>query len=201
MSKSVTVAAGAPVVETGPTDFDGFLAKLGARDRLNVDRHIAACEAEATPDHQRLWRRLATALYRLAPHAVQTVGQQAVQFYIPDGKYRMQVFAMEDQRDGKVLIYTIDVLKQATKDGILLPVRRTTPATNGFIIKAHPDQTILIESLDAVNTPNPSAWYKHMLGWNRKALRISLLTTSTSAQAHAAEQICAVAAKQWAARV
>jgi hypothetical protein len=197
MTKSPTAIAGAPVALAGSDDFDGFLGKLGARDRLNVDRHIAACETEATPDHHRLWRRLATSLYRLAPHSIQTIGQQAVQFYIPDGKYRMQVFGMEDQRDGKVMIYTVDVMKQTLKDGVLLQPRRTMPPSNGFIIKAHPEQTILIEALDAANTPNPSAWYKHMLGWNRKALRITLLTNASSAQIRAAEQVCAIAAKQW----
>ncbi len=197
MTKSLTATAGASAMPAGSDDFDGFLSKLGARDRLNVDRHIAACEAEPTADHHRLWRRLASSLYGLAPHSIQTVGQQAVQFYIPDGKYRMQVFAMEDQRDGKVLIYTIDVLRQAIKDGVLMPARKGALPGSGLPIKAHPEQTLLVEALDAANTPNPSAWYKHMLGWNRKALRITLRNNASAAQIHAAEQICAIAARQW----
>ena len=35
-------------------------------------------------------------------------------------------------------------------------------------------QRLLIEPLDADNTPNPHPWYKNMLGWGRKALRITL---------------------------
>ena len=35
----------------GPlAEFDAFLAKLGARDRANIDRHLAACQAEPTQD-------------------------------------------------------------------------------------------------------------------------------------------------------
>jgi len=182
-------------------DFDSFLAKLGARDRLNIDRHIVACETEPTPDHHRLWRRLALSLFRLAPFAIQTIGQQAVQFFIPDGKYRMQVFAMEDQRDGKILIYTIDILKQAIKEGILTQTRRGAEnLTHAYPIKVSLDQTLTVESLDAVNTPNPSLWYKHMLGWNRKALRLSLPTNATAPMILAAEEVCALAARQWAQR-
>ena len=41
----------------------------------------------------------------LAPHFAKTDGQQRVRFFVPDGQYRMQVFAMEDLRDGVITIY------------------------------------------------------------------------------------------------
>src|SRR3954466_15332189 len=104
-----------------PAEMDEFLAKLAARDRQNVDRHLIAADAEAEPDHANLWRRIARALFTLSPHAVTTIGQQALMFFVADGKYRMQVFAIEDPRDGRILVYTGDVLKEAAKAGILSP--------------------------------------------------------------------------------
>jgi len=40
-----------------------------------------------------------------------------------------------------------------------------------------------------------------MLGWNRKAIRISLLTTATPAQLEAAEQLCTISARKWLAKI
>src|SRR5947207_7498974 len=97
--------------------YDAFLAALGARDRVNVERHVAAAEADR--DHARLWRRIALALATLAPLPAQTTGQHAISFFIPDGKYKMQVFALEDQRDGKLLIYAPDMIDEALKAGLL----------------------------------------------------------------------------------
>src|SRR5688572_27724849 len=98
-----------------PVSLDEFLAKLSARDRTNVDRHIAAIEAAPEPKHLALWKRVAKTLATLAPHAVSTTGQQAISFFIADGKYRMQVFALEDNRDGKLLVYAVDALDDAVK--------------------------------------------------------------------------------------
>ena len=110
-----------------PAELDEFLAKLAARDRQNVDRHLLAADAEPEPDHAKLWRRMARSIFTLSPHAVTTIGQQALLFFIADGKYRMQVFAVEDPRDGRLLIYTGDVIKEAVKAGVLAPPPRATP--------------------------------------------------------------------------
>jgi len=179
-----------------PMEFDAFLSKLSPKDRLNVERHIAACEAQVHPDHAKLWQRMASWLATLAAHAVQTTGQQAVSFFIADGKYRMQVFALEDARDGKVCIYTPDVIDQAIAAKIVgKPAKGDESAAH--VIKSDEKQHILIEQLTAANTPNPSEFYKHMLGWNRKAMRITLLTTSTDVQIATAEKLCALAAERW----
>ena len=74
-------------------DFEAFLLRLGDRDRLNVERHVAFCETESTPAHAQTWKRLACVLARLAPHAALTTGQRAVRFFVADGKYRLQLFA------------------------------------------------------------------------------------------------------------
>src|SRR5687768_4448999 len=110
--------AATPVAYT-PMEYDAFLAKLGTKDRLNVERHVAACDAEGDPAHSSNYRRLVCALAGMAPHAAKTHGQQAVQIYVPDGKYRMQVFALQDQRDGVIVVYCDDVLDVVLKSGML----------------------------------------------------------------------------------
>ena len=107
----------------------------------------------------------------------------------------MQVFALEDQRDGKIQIYCPDALEAAQAAGLLSPP--DDEESNAFTVHHHANTTLLVELLDASNTPNPAAYYKHMLGWNRKALRITLLTTATDAQVSAAEEVCALAASKW----
>lgn len=181
-----------------PIDYDTLLTKVGQRDRTNIDRHVAACEAE--PQHAKLWRRLVCALNTLAPLAINTIGQQAVQFFVADGKYRMQVFALEDQRDGKLLIYLPDTLDTAIKAGVLVaPKKRVDDEPAQFDIPAKKGETLAVEQLNATNTPNPPAHVKHMIGWNRKALRVTLITTATPAQVGALESLCALAAQGWVA--
>ena len=160
-------------------DMDAFLTGLAGKDRSNIEKHLAACDAEPDPGHGKLWRRLAAGLRKLAPMPVQTVGQHAVQFFIADGKYRMQVFALEDARDGRVMVYLPDILADAEKAGAPLGVLKP-------------------EVLDAANTPNPSPHVKHMLGWNRKAVRVTLLTHASSQQVSALEKLCALASERWA---
>ncbi len=58
--------------------FEAFLASVGNKDRLNIQRHLAILDAESGPGHAKLWRRLAVTLRKLAPMPVQTVGQQIV---------------------------------------------------------------------------------------------------------------------------
>src|ERR1700712_1080440 len=86
------------------TDLSSFLAKVRLKDRTNIERHLTACDAEGDPRHGVLWRRIACALGTLAPLAIQTIGEHAMQFFVADGKYRMQVFALEDARDGSIHI-------------------------------------------------------------------------------------------------
>jgi hypothetical protein len=160
-------------------DMETFLTGLAGKDRSNIEKHLAACDAEPDPNHGKLWRRLAVALRRLAPLPVQTVGQHAVQFFIADGKYRMQVFALEDARDGRLIVYLPDILAAAEKAGAPLGVLKP-------------------ESLDAANTPNPSPHIKHMLGWNRKAVRLTLPTRASQQQVAAAETLFSIAAGRWA---
>src|SRR5688500_12035509 len=112
-------ASGSSGSSTGDADMDTLLAGLSAKDRSNIEKHLAACDAEPSPAHGKLWRKVAVALRKLAPLPVQTAGQHAVQFFIPDGKYRMQVFALEDGNNGQLMVYLPDVLAEAQKSGLL----------------------------------------------------------------------------------
>lgn len=183
-------------------ELEAFLAALAAKDRLNVERHLAACDAEPSPTHGKLWRQVAMTLRRLAPHAAQTIGQHVVLFFVADGKYRMQVFAMEDQNDGQMLVYIPDVLADAQEEGIIgKPARRGGDDEEGAIsypIVGKKNESLLIDALDASNTPEPPNHFKNMLGWNRKALRITIPTAAANQQVAALQAMCNLASKQWA---
>jgi hypothetical protein len=128
---------------------------------------------------------------------VQTLGQHAVLFFIPDGKYRMQVFALEDKRDGHLQVYVPDVLADAAKKKI---IGKSTEETK-YSIPGAGKQTVEIHSMDAANSPEPPQHVKNMLGWNRKALRIALPTTEAKSHAvTAAESLASLAAAKWAAK-
>lgn len=178
---------------------EDLLARLGQRDRVNIERHLAVCREEPDPRHAELWMRLARALGTLTSLAATTTGQTAVSFFIPDGKYRMQVFAMEDNRDGKVLIYVPDVLDDALAAGVINKPQRSD-APDLYRLGNDPDQAITVEALSAANTPNPANFYKHMLGWNRKALRVSLPVDASEEQIVTAEAMCALASSRWVAK-
>jgi hypothetical protein len=177
-------------------DIEMFLSKLGAKDRANAEKHLAACDAEPDPRHGILWRRMACAMKTLAPHATKVNGRESVQFYVPDGKYKMQVFALHDARDGMLNVYCGNVLKEAIKAGAITAPAKNAPVKTAFGVPKSPD-TLHIEELDE-NTPEPAVFFKHMLGWSRKALRIILPTTSSEAHIHAVEQMMVIAASSFA---
>ena len=178
-------------------EYQALLARAGAKDRASIERHVAACDAEDGPAHGALWRRIAARLGTLAPLPVTTLGQHAVLFFIPDGKYRMQVFALEDKRDGQLSVYVPDVLAEAAKKKIL----GKSVEENKYAIPGAGKQTLEVHAMDAANTPEPPQHVKNMLGWNRKALRVVLPTTEAkSAGVTALESLAILASKAWAAK-
>ena len=182
-------------VSTAPLDYPTLLSKMGSKDRLNVERHIAACEAEPDQAQANNARRLLGVLGGLAPHSIKTHGQQAVQFFIADGKYRMQVFALADQRDGVMMIYTTDVLEDATKSGVINGPHEIGGHTNAYKIKGS-TENIRVDQLDG-KTPNPSTFFKDMLGWNRRALRITIPANANKDQVDAVEKLCVLGHRKW----
>ena len=81
-------------------------------------------------------------------------------FFVPDGKYRMQMFALEDQSDGQIAVYLPDVLNEAIKAKIL----KKADEEDEYAIIGSLKNTIKVELLDAANTPEPATHVKNMLG-------------------------------------
>ena len=178
--------------------YDTFVSRLQVGGRNNVERHLANCERECTQEHIRLWKRLVGFMASLTPNIVPVAGARAVQFYIVDGKYRQQVFALEDLRQDDLALYTGDVLTEATSAGILLPSDSTENNTARYGLREAPEEQLQIERLTTASTSSAPDYYRHMLGWNRKALRIKLPVIATRRQIAAAEQICRLAADRFA---
>lgn len=186
-SKGTMVESPASDVEGS---YDAFVSRLDASGRTNVDRHVAACAGDASRDHLRLWKRLAGFLASLAPHSIRTSGQRAVQFYVADGKYRQQVFALEDLRDGKLCIYAPGAPENAVRKEVLRVASEATRHATAYQLCEAPEQCLTVDSLTAKTTSSAPDYYKHLLDWNRKAIRITLPISATAAQIHAAESLC-----------
>lgn len=192
MKAKTTPANSEKVIEAPavPTDFDAFFARLGDRDRRGVVRHVTQCEAEPTDVHVKLWKRLACFLAALTPHAIQISGACAVQYYIPDGKYRRQIFALEDLRDGIIKIYMRNAPPIALRQKLLTGKLGAEGSTTQYPIRGAADQTLEIESLTEAGTVEAPDYYRHMLGWRRKAVCVRLPINATAAQVEAVEALC-----------
>jgi hypothetical protein len=195
VDKNADKGAEKPAKPTEPLkmDYDGFLAKLTPKDRLNIERHITAVEEVSTKNHAKLWKRLAVAMMSMAPHSAKANGQQSMQFYIQDGKYRMQIFALEDLRDGSVHVYAADAVEEATKGGLFAKAK-PGDEPNELRLNGSTD-TLNVERLDG-KVSNPAPFYKDMLGWNRRAIHITLPNTATDAQIDAACKLLVFGAKK-----
>src|SRR5438128_278324 len=165
-AKNPLKAAQAALANT--ISYNEFLDKLGAKDRLNAEKHVAACEQSSVPTHAKLSKRLACAMMSLSSNLAKVNGQQSVQFYVPDGKYRKQVFALEDLRKDHITVYCADVLEDAIKAKLLRP---TKGEEDGVAIYGLPkgSETLAIEKING-STVNPAEFFKHMVGWHREAL-------------------------------
>ena len=174
--------------------FDEFLAKLPPKDRATAERRVGVLDAQADAARAALWRRLACGLMTLAPHAAKLVGKQTLQVYVADGRYRMQVFALEDLQDGPFTVYCPDVLDEALRAGLLTPAPgRGEPHA---YLTGGSGEPLRVERLDAASL-NPAPHYKDMTGWNRRALRITVPATPSAGQVEAAELLCAIAAQHF----
>jgi hypothetical protein len=168
-----------------------LLAKAGARDRAAIEKRLATLEAEPDPSHAILWRRLLVKLSELVPLPVHPIGSNALQFFVPDGKYRMQVFALDDSGDGMVSLYLPDVLGKAVSSKLLVK------SAGKYSLPDSPTQTLTIQQMD-VSSQNPPDFMKHMIGWNRKAVKLTLnVSSKEAAQVKLAEQLCTLAAEDW----
>ena len=181
---------------TSDAAMEDFYTGLSPKDRSNIEKHLAACDAESTPDHGRLWRRLVVGMRRLGPLRPQVTGRRAIQFFAPDGPYRVQVGALEDAGDGSIFLYAGDALDAAVAAGVLRgPVGNENGAAL-YEVCDRPGVTIQVEPLSAAGSTSAPDYYRHMLGWNRKAVRITLPFHATPAQVEASEALYTLAAER-----
>jgi len=186
-----------PPASGAPDSYDAFYERMNSSARVSVDRHLAACENDPARDHVRLWKRLAGFLAGLSPHSIRTTGQRAVQFFVADGTYRRQLFALEDLRDGKISVYLPDVLDAGGEAGVLrLPRDDEGQDTHTFVLSEAPDEYLMIETLTAAATTSAPEYFRHLLGWNRRAVRIIIPTMASAVQIRAIERLCVLAASQ-----
>lgn len=174
-------------------DYDIFIARLSRKALASIEKHLEICETDSALGYGKLWKHLAGMLARLAPYAIEASGQQIVKFYIPDGKYRVQVFALEDARKGSLNIYMPDVAATAVSRKLIKAVE-----ADGQVYAVVGDAHARID-LQPITTDTPELpdFCKPMLGWGRRALRTTLATAATEKQIRAVEKLCELAAEAW----
>ncbi|MBC7784307.1 MAG: hypothetical protein H7144_10755 [Burkholderiales bacterium] len=173
----------APVLAE-PGTFEAILSKLPAKDRVKAEKTMAAFELSDAP-RAAMWRRLGALLMSLAGHAVKVSGPQSLQFFVADGNYRKQIFALDDKAEIGATVYCTDVLDGAIKSGL---VKVASEADQTYSLGNSKD-TLMIERLTGEGPEHP-AFFKDMLSWNRRAIRISVPATATPLQVKTVETLC-----------
>lgn len=169
---------------------ENLLTKAAAKDRATIEKHLAACDTSGDASRGDVWRRLAGMLGDLVALPARASGAYALTFFIPDGKYRKQVFALEDHRDGVIFVYLPDIATKAVHEKLL------EKSARGLTLAGSVE--IFAEVIDST-TPEPPIHIKPMLGWNRKAIKLTIRADSPeNPQVQAAEKLCELAAKDWA---
>ncbi len=130
----------------------------------------------------------------LATHFAKLNGQQSVQFYIADGKYRKQVFALEDVGPDQITVYCADVLEDAIKAKFLEKSKNATDDAGEFKVVST-TEAINVERIDGASS-NLADFCKHMVGWNRRAIRMNVPTSATETQITAVETLLAMSMPQ-----
>lgn len=177
-----------------PMDPEVFLSKFSAKDQKGIARHLITCEEKWGAAASERWSRFAHILMALAPHPAKLGAQQAIQFYVPDGKYKMQVFALQVLDEGVLAVYTGNILEQALHAGILVG---PMSAEGGTIYRiGQSPESLAIDALDW-QTFNLAPVCKGLTGWHRKAMCIALPPNASPVQLAAVERLCALAAQQW----
>jgi hypothetical protein len=186
-----TIALKASIKSETKGRYDAFLSQLSVKGRATIEKHDERCEADAAQGYGDLWKRLAGSLGALASHATEVLGQQTVKFHVADGKYKLQVFALEDTQKGIVAIYFPDVLKLAIKRKILAAGEKPQQfkVLDG-------DGELQLEMINAESKELNAC--KGMVGWGRQACRADLNVIAEERQVRAVEMLCALAAEKWA---
>lgn len=182
-----------------PLPFDTLLSKLRVAERASVMQHLTACRAEEDPRHADLWERLLCALLTLAPSLPRLGARGSAQFFIPDGRYKLQVFALKDNGKGEIHIYCPDVLTDGTAMGLIRHEAASGASSGGDVLCCGkmPGDSLAIEMLDGGLVSEPEAHLRPMLGWGRRVMHLKLQVTASDAQIAAVESLCAVSATHW----
>jgi hypothetical protein len=171
--------------------FESILAKLPAKDRVKAEKSIAANAALDAP-RVALWKRLAEKLMNLSGHSVKISGPAAMQFFVADGNYRKQVFALDDQPGIGAQVYCADLLDEAIADKIVKPPEKK--GTNTYIVPGT-TELLAIDRLVGTGPAEHPVFFKDMLSWNRKAIRISLPADASEILVKVTETLCARSTK------
>jgi len=177
-------------------DHAAMLAKFSPKDRDGFERQITACTTKGGEPLAAMWKHFCALFMTLANRPAKLTGVNTVQFYIPDGKHRKQVFAMHGLDDGSLSIFLPNVLDEAFKVGLITKPAKP-PEDNVFLLNPSKEK-ITIELLDR-DTLNPQFYFKDMTGWNRKAIQVTIPATASAAQKHTVEQLAALASTGWPA--
>ncbi len=176
VATAVSSGAAAYLPPTSPLTFEEFLARLPAKDRASAEKRLAVIDA-AEPARGKLWRKLAASLLTLSGHSAKVNPSESVQFYTADGKYRMQIFALQDNQPGELTIHCRDVIDTLLEKKLLRkPKNAESPHRYGV---AGADDGIVVERVLAQAAEHPQA-FRDLLSWNRKCMRIDLPVTASN---------------------
>lgn len=191
MANHRTNTASASRASIAAEDFEKMLTRLNPKARLAVDKHLELSSVDAALGNGKHWKRLAGLLGRLAPHVIEVKGT-ALKFHIADGKYRQQVFALEDSRLGAIRVYMGDIAKAAMAAGIL-----GAPEGRSFPVIGDAGTRVELQEVSSENKPGQD-FYRPMLGWGRRALFTDVSSLAEEKQIRAVERLCELAAEAWA---
>lgn len=177
VAAAVASGAAAYLPPTSPLTFDEFLARLPAKDRASAEKRLAAIDAVA-PARGKLWRQLAASLLTLSGHSAKVNPSESIQFYTADGKYRMQIFALQDNQPGELTIHCRDVIDTLVEKKMLRK-SKNPDAPHRYAV-AGTEDAIVVERVLPQSAEHPPA-FRDLLSWNRKCMRIDLPDSATGA--------------------
>jgi hypothetical protein len=189
--KTQEIAKAKPAARTIPSaaERDAAFAKLTQKDRDNFERQITNVTTKVGENLANHWRRLAGTALALSNKPPKLTGLNTLQFFIADGNYRKQIYAMHLADTGVLTMYVPNIFPEATKAKLLTPLPKD-PTPDAYTVGGH---RVIIEQLDR-DSLNPQFYFKDMTGWNRKAMGIQLTVDANEGLVHAVEQILALAA-------
>lgn len=192
MSHQVQALHSPPAESTVEHQYEAFLGQLTAKGRSTVQKHDGSCETAGADGRKALWMRLAGGLGQLAHHAIEVYDLHSVKFFVADGKYKLQVFALEDTPQGTLVVYLPDVAQTAVSEKILAD--GTSP--QNYRVPGGADAL----QLTPINAETRDMTVcKAMVGWGRRALRAEFALPMQEAHVQAVERLCELAARKWAA--